>query len=73
MSIWGREAQFKDLLEKGVRKNSKSVIQQLVSIATEDEREVAGSNTVQQYRKDRLDLVSEPTFLRSATSTSVGC
>lgn len=40
MSIWSREAQFKDLLEKGVRKNSKSVIQQLVSIATEDEREV---------------------------------
>ena len=40
MSIWRREAQFKDLLEKGVRKNSKSNIQQLVSIATEDEREV---------------------------------
>ncbi|KAK9826061.1 hypothetical protein WJX74_009005 [Apatococcus lobatus] len=39
MSIWAREAQFKDLLEKGVRKNSKSVIQQLVAIATEDERE----------------------------------
>lgn len=47
MSIWSREAQFKDLLEKGVRKNSKSVIQQLVSIATEDEREV-------NQRKDQL-------------------